>query len=462
MNGAPNAATQNPINGLMMAVAAANPEGPSEFVLVADRYPKAVGLPDVLENLSKTPEGRATIKSMFDVLKANTGVEAPPALIEEAQRNPRKMMQALEMSPKEMSAAIAQVDRKFKAGEVKNPVPVPNILPGTKFNFADFASIVSPERKPALKDLGSNIFTGTVPSDTSDAQVKKNRVMAEVFQRLTSNTSESDPSKQFEVTYKGKAFNRLNDFVDALKADGYQLDVSFESRVANFTEMHLKVDGPNGPEYRDVPAPLMVKTGYTDGSGRMAMVPASHSEMIISVKGGPNPDLTGDLKFFQGMSGTGFFPANVTANASWLGKGMHGAYSGDAAIKAIKVAGAFTDLIHTVGKEQNLYAEGYGQTGVCDDSIAVIHQVVEPGKGNEYYPLLMQDNLLTAAIGRKLADSDLSNDSALRELQAAIAFLPSDLEKNPTDKQRALKALPWASEQDPFFSTGLTRWLLGR
>ena len=460
---APTPAGASPINAAMIAMARAPANGPSEFELIEGierLYPDTIGLPGVLEELGKTPEGRETIGRMFDVLATKTGVVAPPELVAEAKRNPRKMMQALQMSPSDMARAIGSVDKSFKEGKIKNPEHAPDLLPHS-FDFDSYPMVVSPARVPVLEDIGSGLFTGTIPSETSDEQVKRNRVMAEVFQRLTSNTSLSDPSKTFEVIYKGLPISRVSDFVDALTADGYTIETTFESRVAYFTELHQLVPGSNPPKYLDVPAPLMVMTGHRDPSNQMAMVPASHSEMNIAIKGGPDSRLRSDIRFYQGMSGTGFFPANINADPAWLGRVVHGAgtYTGAQAIKAVKASAVFTDLIHSVGKELNLYAEGYGQTGVCDDSIAIIHQVVD-GKGHEYYPLLMQDSLLTAGIAKKLADADTSNDALLGEIREAMRILPSDTQADPTAPARALAALPWRSERDPFGLLGFARRLL--
>lgn len=433
-----------------MAIARAPVEGPPEFELYPNRYPDAVGLPGVLEELSKTEEGRATIGRMFETITEKTGIVVPPAVVEEAKRHPKKMMQALEMSPQEMSDTMKRVNHSYQEGELQNPAREPQLLP-QKFNFEAFAAIESPARAPALKDIGSGLFVGTLPSATSDEQVKKNRVMAETLERLVNNASVLDPSQAFEVTYQGRPYTTLHDFVGALVADGYSLTVKYESQVADFAKLRQQVPGSNPPKYLDVPAPLMVKTGYLDGANQMAMTPATHSGMRIEVRG-PNPNLNANVNFYQGTTKTGFFAADTDAKPTWLGGVTHAEYTGEQARDSIEMAGALTDLIRATAEEFQLYAEGYGVTGVCKDSIALIHHAVA-GHSDVYYPLLMQDNLLTKGLMKKLNDTDTSNDDLMRRIQAAIGGQPSDVEPNTTAPARAVASLPWVFDRTPFKSS---------
>ena len=51
-----------------------------------------------------------------------------------------------------------------------------------------------------------------------------------------------------------------------------------------------------------------------------SIVPSAHSEMVVSLRAGPNtrgPKLDADLKYYQGVSGTGFFPVGSFAAPKW-------------------------------------------------------------------------------------------------------------------------------------------------
>ncbi len=452
-----DAAAINP----MMAMAMAKADGPSDFDLIPGRYPNTVGLPTVLEELGKTAEGRAAIGQLFVLFAAKTGVMAPPELVAAAQKNPKIVMQALEVTPKAMADAVAKVNEAYKAGKIKDPAPQVQRLP-QKFDFAKFDQIVSEPRQSTIKPIAPGLFHGGVPSTTSDAQIKKNRVMAETFQRLSANSS-LPADQQFEVTFNGKAYTKLPQFIDGLRAAGYQLETNFESRIANFAELKTVVPGSNPPKYVDVPAPLMVRTGYRDAQGKVATLPVSHSEMNISLKAGPGvtgPKLDADLKAYQGMSATGFFSANEFETPAWLGSVKHSPFSGDKAAQAIAIGGVLTDIVNSSAKAEGLYASGYGNTGVCNDWNATIEQVMV-GKADQY-PLLMNDNTLVAAIKAKLTDADTSDNEAVTKIRAAIYQLPSDVNANGSAQRRALASIPWPEGQEPFQSTVDARKTLSR
>jgi hypothetical protein len=223
------------------------------------------------------------------------------------------------------------------------------------------------------------------------------------------------------------------------------------------------VPGSNPPQFLDVPAPLMVKTGVKDALGKEAVVPAVHSEMVVSLKSGPNtrgPKFDADVKFFQGVSGTGFFPCNTTANPAWCGHVTQARLSGAKALEAITVAGAFTDVVNTTAKEKNLFADGYGITGVCNDSVAVVQQAVT-GRADAY-PLLMKDGVLYGALKERLHDANKADDPAYQAIKKAMAELPSDVQHNPSQKRRALASLPWAAGLEPFASSEEARKILSQ
>jgi hypothetical protein len=374
--------------------------------------------------------------------------------------NPNALTNALEITPGQLSAGIMGLNAAYKAGKVPQAAEDAPFLPQT-FDLGSIDSLNLPRPASNMKELAPGLFTGDLPSATSDDQVKRNRVVAEVFGRLANNASAADGQK-FTATYGGQSYTKLDDFLGALKADGYSVDVSFNTRVANFSDLKTAVPGSNPPKYLDVPAPLMIKTGVRDALGKEAVVPAGHSEMIISLHSGPNtkgPKLDTDTKFYQGMSGTGFFPANVWQDPSWCGGVTTAKVSGDQALDAVKLAGTYTDLVNTTAKKLNLYADGYGVTGVCNDSVAVVEQAVT-GTSTQY-PLLMKDEVMMGGIKQHLTDSDKSDDASYVRLRDAIAKLPSDTRVNATTKQRALTSMPWAAGQEPFGSSQAARKILG-
>jgi hypothetical protein len=123
------------------------------------------------------------------------------------------------------------------------------------------------------------------------------------------------------------------------------------------------------------------------------------------------------------------------------------------------VGGAFTDVVEDTAKRLNLYADGYGITGVCNDSVAVVQQAVT-GNASQY-PLLMNDSVLLGELQRRLSDGDRTGDATYRSLKKAIGELPSDARPNPSAARRALQSIPWESGREPFQSTVDARRILG-
>jgi hypothetical protein len=437
--------------------------GPGPYEMIPGRYPDAVSLPAVLSKLGTTPEGQAAVNNLLAGLKAKTGITMPPEVQAALLSNPSGATTALELTPRQLSQGVLALNAAYQAGKIPPQTPTPNLLPQS-FDLSTVDQVDAPRPQSTMKQVAPGLFQGDLPSSTPDAQVKQNRVMAEVFSRLSTDVSAADGSK-FSVTYNGQSYSRLDDFLGALKADGYDVKVSFQARIANFADLKTPVPGTSPQQWLDVPAPLMVKTGVKDASGNQAIVPASHSEMIISVRSGPNtkgPKLDSDLRYFQGDDGTGFFPDNVWQTPNWLGHVTHAEVTGDDAIKALNVAGTLGDVIDQTAKKLNLYADGYGVTGVCNDSVAIVQQAV---LGHiEQYPLMMHEELLMGELKKRLAQpAGTGPDAAMYQtLSDAISKVPSDIKPNASAKARALASLPWVDGKEPFQSTIGARKILSQ
>jgi hypothetical protein len=433
--------------------------GPSNFELVPGRYPDAIGLPQLLNQLSASPQGKAVVEKLLGDLSARTGVPVSPEMKAAILANPNAITRAFEMTPAALFDGIAALNAAHKAGKIPPTPPRENLLPKS-FDLGKLESFNLPRPETKLKELAPGLYQGSLPSETSDAQVKSNRVLAEVFHRLSRNASAADGDK-FEVKYGSHTFTRLDEFMKELKKDGYEVNVTFEQRIANFADLKAAVPGTNPPKFVDVPATLMVKTGFVDANGKEAIVPSAHSEMLISVKSGANtkgPRFDADIKYYQGVDSTGFFARNLWQEPKWCGRVKHAELTGDKAQEAIKLAGLFSDVVGKTAKDLGLYAEGYGLTGVCNDSVALIEQAMT-GTAHEY-PLLMKDEVLLGEVQKRLADNNRRDDPSFRKLGQAIRDLPSDLKSGPTTRQRALDSMPWEAGKEPFQSSVDARAIL--
>lgn len=427
-------------------------DGQSLYTLQNGPAMGAVGLNDVLSAIPQTPEGQATIQGLLANIEAQTGVAVPDAMVDVVMRDPSKISDLLHFQPADLKRGVSALNLREPseandAGGFQLPASV---------DMAQLGSLDIPVPEPELKELASGLWQGSVKSDLPEAQAKTNVAMAGVFDKLAANGSDG---QDFSVTYQGESFSRLDDFLEALQKDGHTIEVGVEQRVANF--LPLKTQGPGG-QLIDVPSPLFVRTGVTDADGNEASVPALHSELTIKIRKGDNtegPGFDADLKWYQGTEGTGFFPDKLTQSSPWTGSQHREIGQGADAIEAVKLAGMFSDSVNQAADEQNLWLSGYGATGVCNDSVAVIEHAMT-GR-NLTYPLFMSDEALLPELTERMAAGS-ADSASYQRLIDSVNTLPSDDTPNASAQTRAAHSLPWAEGQEPFVSTADARRILNQ
>jgi hypothetical protein len=430
-------------------------EGAQGVFDLARPIPGTVSLSEVLSQLPDTSEGRDAVRQVLEELTERTGLEVPEPILEAALDNPVLLQRALEVTPKAMSEALRTVNGKLS--------PNPDSAQATKrvlpkhFDFSTFASLKIERPPTKLTPIVGSLLIGDLPSRISTWELKHNIVFAEVFDRLAKNDP-ARPAENFSVTFAGKTHTDVTSFAQGLAVEGYDVVIEFDARISNF--LRLKVPDPRKPgAYLDVPATVMVKTGVRDANGHEAVVPAGHSEMRVSIRPGDRTigvGFSADLRFFQGMSGIGFFPQNVVADPPWLGRLHHTGMPlvGEQAMKSLSLAGTLTKLIERAASRDGLRNNGYGITGVCNDSVAVVQQAVL-GQVDQY-PLLMEDGALDEELARHAGQRDYEL------LAAAIRSSPTDIWPDASVKRRALASIPWKRGEDVFASTARARAILER
>ncbi len=440
------------------AAMAASAGKPTAFALIPGRYPDCVGLPDVLAAMPKGAQAQAAVGKIVAQLEASTGVKLPPAVVAAAVADPAKLADLLAVTPAGLSAGVDAMNAAHQSGARRVEVPPkPKTLP-QGFDFANLSKIAYKRPEPQMKEIAPGLYQGDLKSDIPDSQAKLNTLVAEGLDRLAGN-ADLPENQRFKLKYNGGEYSRLDTFLDALKKDGYTVECEFSHRVANFA--NLKAKGPDG-KFRDVPAALNLKTGVKGPDGKEAVVPAVHSEMIVRIKSGPEtkgPKIDSNVKWYQGISGTGFFPCDLNATPAWCGDSTSGKLTGKAALDAVKTAGALGDVINSSAGKLGLAMGGYGATGVCNDSVAVVQHAVT-GK-TDIYPLVMRDSILMNDIERRLGDANRRDDPVYKKLAKSIDAVPSDVQPNPSAKARAAASIPWKAGSEPFQAVVDARKILG-
>lgn len=264
-------------------------------------------------------------------------------------------------------------------------------------------------------------------------------VFAEVFDRLAENVL-LPPDKQFEARAGGKAYRRLDEFLEALSELGYRVEVSIEGQAAHATGLAYRDETEAVTE---IPTPILVRTGIKDTFGQEAIVPALHSSLAIRVRSTPQskgPRVDADLSWYTGLRGTHFYPANLYADPKWAGHVDIDTLSTAEAQRAVHLAGVFGAATNEYASAEGLWLNGYGVLGVCNDAVAAIQAALR-GK-TSLFPLLMDRGEDEAALGRVAALGDARDRSAVEELLKQVRTLPTDHGSEPSLRERALKSLP--------------------
>lgn len=432
------------------------PAGAGALDLIPGRVPNAVSLTTVLKQSAGTPQGEQLVRGIAASLEQKAGMKIPEAVIQAALAHPERVTEMLAFTPAQMQASLQGLHAAHRAGKIP-------ATPPREFKLPNRVDLLQADKHPIkrsqddLKEIAPGLFRGDVPSDLPDAQAAQNTRMAEVLDRLSRNVG-TPAGERFTVRLGSREFTRVDTFLKALTDMGYQVDAVVRHRVADFAG--LKTKAPNG-SIIDVPACILVRTGIKDAQGAEAMVPTVHSEIVYSIRAGAHadpPGLDADVKWYQGVPNTGFFASGLNRPSQWCGSTEVEHWSGDQAIKAAKLSSLLGDIIRDSADAAGLLMSGYGVTGVCNDSVAVVQQAIA-GRATAY-PLLMQDATLTDQIQQRLTDKDRRDDPAYRELSGAMADVPSDAMSNASAGSRALASLPWAAGKEPFASVETARAIL--
>jgi len=223
--------------------------------------------------------------------------------------------------------------------------------------------------------------------------------------------------------------------IAALQAQGHSVVVQDLRRTANFADLRHKD--------RSVAAPVWIDTELNvPGTDRSLMVPATHSEHQILIRGpgaasrASLPIVNADLAFFMGIEGEAKFRAMLGKDEAWTGGRVAHRYEGDKAVEAVRVAGEVRRAFVDKQKEHpELPYGGYFNLGVCNDSNAFIEQALN-GK-TTLYPLTRDPRFYTG-------DGEIDRLSRL---------MPIDGRGQPADLSRVLASLPMERTEDLAFDS---------
>jgi len=471
----PGDGTPHP-GGILGLVEGFNPGHPiAMYGFDQSKAPRSVGFVDVLKALGRSPNAAQSVEGLLAHIRATFGVTVPPDKAQAILHRPELVLQFLHMTPAQLRGALDQLHESGGADQLGLAARKLNIEAST-FNWSQLGALDVAMPKDAAKELAPGLYRGHVRNtDITDTQAKNNIVMAEVLERLADN-SNLPASERFTFRYQGgdghtHEITRLPELIKALRADGYVVKAHSAQMVANFAHLMTKA----GDQWLDIAAPIMVETPFNDQDGKPVVVPTVHSELAISIERGPSvpgsaDDLTCQVKWYQGVPNTGFMPGNLYRKTDWTGMDIKDRFEGDEAARVIEYAGLYSDMINDVARDQGLAVGGYGATGVCIDTVAVLQALMK--RPLTAYPMLHSDEIMIGeALRRHDGAGSRLDRPEYRDIIETLRAVDDDsghvdlASMSPTKvaalKARILASLPWPPGQESLTIARDTRRILG-
>jgi hypothetical protein len=125
-----------------------------------------------------------------------------------------------------------------------------------------------------------------------------------------------------------------------------------------------------------VATPTLVDTGVTLAGGRKLVVPVTHSELDVSIRG---PRVNAELSWFFGVDGLAAFRAYATRDQSWVGGRTVRTWAGIDGARILERAAFIGRELEAKSRALNLPMGGYGPLGSCNDAHAFVTGVAPFG-----------------------------------------------------------------------------------
>ncbi|MBF0442282.1 MAG: hypothetical protein HQK54_10275, partial [Oligoflexales bacterium] len=139
------------------------------------------------------------------------------------------------------------------------PTQRSRILP-RHFNLASIDKIKPPAVKDRPDPISPHVAIGWPANPDQSNEVRRNNlVMCEIIERLAENSEESRPERGFTMTYNGKFYCQLADFLTALENNHHEITCDVRHVAVNFLGLWGTLEDG---KMRPVAAPVMIRTGF--------------------------------------------------------------------------------------------------------------------------------------------------------------------------------------------------------
>lgn len=354
---------------------------------------------------------------------------------------------------------------------------------GTQKLFYSPHSTALPEPTPIDQRWLPDLYLGwggpTAQCTHTHRQILQNRLISVLLNRLASNYAPS----AYENEADGDSGNQWMPFI--LKMDSSSVDITKPSdfigelmKIGHSVETCIRMQPTafcvalsvreKDDTWKYIPLAYFLQNGYADANGKEAFVCLPHSGLNLEIGPGPLFEKGVSVQHFMAIDGLcGWHSNQQVANVPWTYTVECGQVMvKEMALESVRVAGLEAVIINTVGTNHDLPFGGYGLTGVCNDSAALIEFALT-GE-THIYPLTFNgkfamQNLRVARNLRRMVSQTTEgvsrfearfNDmdlASLDRLIGSIMSLPSDTNTLPSEaKDQCRRQLHCMPKNPPF------------
>lgn len=260
-------------------------------------------------------------------------------------------------------------------------------LPGSWSEVVKYFEVTGRPQPEPISPETPNIGYGHFISQSIPlSMVAQNYALSRVMTKLAEQ-------KGYEVKFpniEGKTtlVKSLEDFIQVLWRTGHHIQLRDERTFANFLSFTY------GEKY--IRWPVWFKTQVLDSQKEELFFPSPHSQFVWQITG---PTVNARVNFFLGINGVAFFPKFDEERPQWTGFKSkfqifdESSKDRDLILKATIIAGKY---LRRIRHESEQYAkdypsDGYGFTGICNDSSAVIERAIS--QTTTFFPLFRAPKL---------------------------------------------------------------------
>ena len=319
-----------------------------------------------------------------------------------------------------------------------------------------------PEPKPVNERIlpGLHMGWGDALCTHTKREILRNRLLAVLLTRLSYNYYLAEQRREgtsFKVEMNGKVVVNPSGLIQELLNCGHKVRVCPRAAVTTFgMAMCIKeVDD----SWTNIPLGYFLLTGYEDKDECPVYCCLPHGGLDLDIEGPLiGVDNTGlpnkcNIQQYMAIEGMCGWHSNHNANVPWIRPVDCGEVTeGEKTIQAVRMAGLSAVVLNAVGTDLELPFGGYGLTGVCNDTSALLYWALR--KETSVYPLTSTGRFLMHQARRirtlrnnlEALPNFKTEIDDLNCLVNATVNIPSDLHASPSQcadsSRRLLHCLP--------------------